>query len=70
MPANCAYGILNTKYTSTNFNNTFVDKDKAALLCLQCKPGYKPTFKELTDSTFTKKIVTACTPILFCNFSV
>ena len=63
MPGNCAYGILNTVYNAANFDNTNADLNKTALICLQCKPGYKPTYLTLANNTFDGKIVTKCDPI-------
>ncbi len=33
LPANCAYGVLDTSYDYTNFNNKFDAAQKNAMFC-------------------------------------
>lgn len=71
LPANCAYGLLNTYPDATTFDNSLQSAATAHLLCLQCKPGYKPTYAPngTFDASFHGAIVTDCTLIQFCNLT-
>lgn len=69
LPANCAYGLFDTEFTNSDFDNSAGTIAKYSLTCIQCKPGYRPTYSNAGQASNDGFAVVGCTPIQFCDLT-